>query len=234
MTDALRPTRGKRVVAVIGGTGDQGFGLAVRLAMAGENVIIGSRQRPKAEDAARRVAAALGRDCCVGGMENAEAAKAANIIILTVPFAAQIGILRSIRDSFKPGDILVDVTVPLATAIEGKPTRTLGVWQGSAAEQAAELVPNGMKVVSAFNNVSAEQLQDLKSKVECDVIVCGDDAEAKRTVMGLVEELPGARPVDGGPLENARIVEQLTALLVSINIRYGVSSAGVRITGIPV
>ena len=128
----------------------------------------------------------------------------------------------------------MDVTVPLATAIEGKPTRTLGVWQGSAAEQAAELVPNGMKVVSAFNNVSAEQLQDLKSKVECDVIVCGDDAEAKRTVMGLVEELPGARPVDGGPLENARIVEQLTALLVSINIRYGVSSAGVRITGIPV
>ncbi|MEM3045927.1 MAG: NADPH-dependent F420 reductase, partial [Candidatus Bathyarchaeia archaeon] len=136
-------------------------------------------------------------------------------------------------DSFKPGDILVDVTVPLATAVEGKPTRTLGVWQGSAGEQARELVPSRVKVVSAFNNVSAEQLQDLKSRVDCDVIVCGDDEDAKRTVMGLVRELPGARPIDGGPLENARIVEQLTALLISINLNYGVTSAGVRITGIP-
>jgi len=232
LTDALKPGGSGRVVAVIGGTGDQGFGLALRLAKAGENVIIGSRQRLKAEEAVRRARETLGLEYYIRGMENAEATKAANIIILTVPFAAQIGILRSIRDSFKPGDILVDVTVSLATAIEGKPTRTLGVWQGSAAQQAEELVPDGVRVVSAFNNVSAEQLQDLKSQVDCDVIVCGDDVEAKRTVMELVRDLPGARAVDGGPLENARIVEQITALLVSINIEYGVSSAGVRITGI--
>jgi hypothetical protein len=129
--------------------------------------------------------------------------------------------------------VFVDVTVPLATAVGGKATRTLGVWGGSAAEQAAELVPKNVPVVSAFHSITAEVLRDLDKPVDCDVIVCGNSKDAKEIVMQLARKIPGARPLDGGPLENSRIVEEITALLIGFNLRYKVSGAGIRITGLP-
>lgn len=219
-------------IAIIGGTGDQGFGLALRWAKAGEHIIIGSRQKQKAEDAARRLREILGQPVSVEGMENATATATASITVLSVPFAAQIEILKSIEGGFKQGDILVDLTVPLATAVGGKATRTLGLWQGSAAQQAAELVPKGVSVISAFNNVSAEALQAVDRPVDCDVIVCGNDEKAKGVVMKLAGEIPNIRAVNGGSLENAHIVEELTALLIGINIRYKVPCSGLRLTGL--
>jgi hypothetical protein len=219
-------------IAIIGGTGNQGFGLALRWAKAGQRILIGSRDRAKAQAAAERVKTAVGSSH-VEGLENAEASAKTNLVVLTVPFAAQVGILKSLRESFKPGDMLVDVTVPLEIALGGRATRVLGVWAGSAAEQAVELVPKTVRVVSAFHNVSAVVLQDLKHAVDCDVIVCGDDPEAKQVVRSLIEYLPGAGYVDGGPIENSRTVEALTALLASINIRYKTQRAGIRVTGLP-
>ncbi len=223
----------QRIIAVIGGTGDQGFGLALRWAKSGERILIGSRQQQKAEDAARRALKLLDGHGAIEGHENPKAASMADIVVLTVPFAAQVDILKSIVGDLNQDDIFVDVTVPLATAFGGRATRTVGVWQGSAAEQAAELVPKGVEVVSAFHNVVAEALQDLTKPVDCDVIICGGSKKAKETVMELAKKIPGVRPVDGGPLETARIVEQITALLVGFNIRYKVTGTGIRITGLP-
>ncbi len=154
------------------------------------------------------------------------------MVIVTVPFGALGETLKTIRPSLRSGHVVVNVTVPLETAVGGKPTRTLGLWAGSAGELAAGLVPKGVMVVSAFNNVSAELLTDLTRRVECDVLVCANDDGAKKLTMELVNSIPGARAIDAGSLENSRTVEQLTALLVSLNIRYGVRSAGIRITGI--
>jgi len=151
---------------------------------------------------------------------------------VTVPFGALWETLKTIRPSLRSGQVVVNVTVPLETSIGGKPTRTLGLWAGSAGELAANLVPKGVFVVSAFNNVSAELLGDLNRRVECDVLVCANDDGAKKITMELVNSIPGARAIDAGSLENSRTVEQLTALLVALNIRYGVRSAGIRITGI--
>ncbi len=223
----------RRTIAIIGGTGQQGFGLVLRLITAGENVIIGSRSKPKAEEAVTKVKETLGKDVHVEGLENANAVAKATITILTVPLHAQIKTLQSLRKGFKEGDIIVDVTVPLERCIGGKSTRTVGLWRGSAAQQAAELVPSWVRVVSAFHTVSAQALQKLEEKVDSDVIVCSDDERAKGVVMDLAEEIPGVRAVDGGMLDNARIVEQLAALLICLNIRYGVQNAGVRITGVP-
>lgn len=219
-------------IAVIGGTGDLGFGLALRWAKAGKHIIIGSRKEEKAKRASEKIRAILGKNAKVEGRINYEAAAEADIVVLSVPFFAQIGILKSIRDALKPGKILVDVIVPLATAIDGPPTKTLGVWTGSAAKLTEQLVPKGVKVVAAFKNVPADAMQNLNEEVDCDVIVCSDDNEAKRKIMKLAELIPGIRAIDGGPLENAHVVEELTAFLININIRYGVKNAGIRITGI--
>ena len=182
-------------VAIIGGTGDLGFGLALRWASAGVSVVIGSREAAKAEAAAAKVLARLGelsakQQGCLGsvtGVENGQAAAQAAAVVLTVPFPAQMGILKSIRaalgsakDGILQGRILVDATVPLAATVGGKPTRLLGVWQGSAAEQARELVPPGVPVLAAFHNASAGALEDLSLPLDCDILVCGDDAEAKK------------------------------------------------------
>jgi NADPH-dependent F420 reductase len=218
---------------VIGGTGDQGFGLVLRLAKAGENVIIGSRQQQKGEDAAKKAREILGNNGTVSGMENAKAAAAADIIIMSVPFAAHIDMVKSVVDSIKPDDVFVDVVVPLSTAVGGGASTALGVWEGSAAQQAARLLPPHTKVASAFHNVVAESLQNLNRKIDSDVIVCGDSQEVRKIVMELAETIPGIRAIDGGRLENSRIVEQITALLIGINIRYKVTDAGIRITGLP-
>ncbi len=195
-------------------------------------MFIGSRSLDRAQAAAQTILKVAGPTSKVIGLLNEDAAARSDIVVVTVPFGALAETLKAVRPSLTPGKILVNVTVPLETAVGGKPTRALGIWPGSAAELAALLVPKGVAVVTAFNNVSAVPLTDLSRNVECDVLVCGDDRDAKRAVMDLVSAIPGARGIDAGPLENSRTVEQLTALLVSLNIRYGVHSAGLRVTGI--
>ncbi|HKX30211.1 MAG TPA: NADPH-dependent F420 reductase [Blastocatellia bacterium] len=221
----------KEHIAIIGGTGDQGKGLALRWARSGWPVIIGSRDVERAQAVAAEVRDAAGGQAAVEGWGNAEAAAGASLVILTVPFAAQIATLKSIGKNLLPGSVLIDVTVPLEPAVGGRPTRMLGVWSGSAAEQCAELAPDGVRVVSAFHNVGAAALADLRHEIECDVIVCGDDKGAKDRVRPLVEAIPGCRYVDGGALANSRTVEAMTALLIGINIRYK-THTGIRITGI--
>src|SRR5215472_15835449 len=188
-------------IAIIGGTGDLGFGLALRWARAGVEIVIGSRDEQRARDAAQRVKDTLNADpgrpqnIRVTGLENAAACAGANAVVLAVPFPAQAATLKSVRGSLKDA-ILVDTTVPLAATIGGKATRVLGVWQGSAAAQARELAPVGTRVLSAFHNVSAEVLQDLSASPDCDVLICGDDQGAKETLSRLIKRIPGLRPVD--------------------------------------
>ena len=222
-----------RTIAVIGGTGDQGLGLVLRWAKAGEKVVIGSRQQQKAEDAAKKARDMLGGNGAITGMENPKAAAAADIIVMSVPFAAHVDMIKSVRDSVQPDDVFIDVVVPLSTAVGGGASTALGVWEGSAAQQAVKLLPPKTKVASAFHNVVAEALQNLSKDVDSDVIVCGDSQETRKVGMDLATKIPGVRAIDGGRLENSRIVEQITALLIGINIRYKVTSAGIRITGLP-
>ncbi|WP_148689300.1 NADPH-dependent F420 reductase [Methanopyrus sp.] len=221
-------------LAFIGGTGHQGLGLALRLAAAGHQVIIGSREEERAVKAAEKAERILSEhgyeDVTVEGRENSDAAAEADVVFLTVPFFAVIDTVKTIRDSLDEDAIVVNVTVPLETAIGGNPTRLIRPWSGSAAETVQSLVDN--PVVSAFENVSAESLRDLEKKVECDVVVCSDHKDAKNVVMELAEEIPGVRAIDGGPLENARIVESITALLISINMRYGKENVGIRFTNL--
>jgi NADPH-dependent F420 reductase len=217
---------------VIGGTGDEGYGLALRWAKHGYEVMIGSRDAEKAKTAAIKIQTSSGKNLRVSGLVNTEAASKADVVVITVPFAALNDTLKSIKPSLRPGQIVVNVTVPLETAVGGSPTRTVQVWDGSAGELALRLLPKEIRLVSAFNNVSAEMLNDLSRDVDCDVLICGGDADAKRIVTDLARAIPGVRGLDAGPIENSRTIEQLTALLVSLNIRHGVKTAGLRITGV--
>jgi 8-hydroxy-5-deazaflavin:NADPH oxidoreductase len=222
---------GAHPIAVIGGTGPAGMGLALRWARAGETIIIGSREVPRAQHAAAAIRQMAGLEARVSGMENSAACAAADILVLTVPFEGQAALLKQLKPAMTEGSILIDATVPLAASVGGRVSRTLGVWQGSAAEQAAELVPQGVSVVAAFHNVSAELLLG-NAPLECDVIVCSDDPDAGQLTRELAARIPGVRAIDGGKLENARIVEQITALLIGMNIRHK-GHAGIRITGLP-
>ena len=213
------------IVAVVGGTGAEGSGLALRLARAGVPVRIGSRNLEKAQEAARRIGGN------VTGHTNADAVASAGIIVLTVPLAAQVETLKSIRGSIAPGAILIDATVPLEIAIGGRLSRILTLWDGSAAQQAARLVP-GVPVVAAFHALSAEALANLDHPLDCDALICGDSAEAKVTVAQLAAMIPGVRAIDVGPLDNARLLESAAALLISINLRHKVKESGMRITGL--
>lgn len=216
---------------MIGGTGAEGGGLALRFAKAGARVRIGSRNLAKAQEAARRVAESAGAGE-VTGHTNPEAAAGAPIVLLTVPLAAQVEILKSIRDSFQAGAILVDATVPLEIAIGGRLSRMLTLWDGSAAQQAARLAPEGVRVVAGFHALSAEALSHLDRPVDCDTLLCGENPEAKAAVSELAGLIPGVRAVDAGPLDNARLVESAAALLISLNLRHKVRSSGMRITGL--
>ena len=217
-------------IPIIGGTGALGAGLATRWASAGLPVVIGSRSEDRAEEAAGNVRASSGGS--VEGLVNEEAAKRGPIVFLTVPFRAQAENLNNLRQALEPGKILVDCTVPIAAAVGGKATRSLGVWQGSAAQQAQEMVPEGVSVVAALHTVSAPVLGDADARLDEDVLVCGDRKEDKARVAGLIERIEGLRAVNAGTLEMARIVEQLTPLLISINARYK-THAGIRVTGLP-
>jgi 8-hydroxy-5-deazaflavin:NADPH oxidoreductase len=225
-----------RTVAVIGGTGALGFGLSVRWAVAGVPVVIGSRDEGRATEAAAKVrerAAEFGaKEVDVQGLVNDEAAKRARTVVLSVPFRVQSENLNNLRNALEPGTVLVDATVPLAAAIGGRATRTLGVWQGSAAQQAEEMVPRGVIVVSAFHTVSASALSDPAAELDEDVLIAGDDRKAKDQLAELVRRIPGLRPVDCGDLELARIIEQLTALLISVNKRHRIKHSGIRVTGL--
>ena len=219
-------------IAILGGTGDQGLGLALRFAKAGREVVIGSRKADRAVEAAEEVAKTV-PGAKVSGFENGEACQKARIVILSVPFEHTAGTVKAIKEQLSEGQILVSMGVPLATAIGDGAVRTIGVWQGSCAEMVASLAPPGVEVVSAFQNVSAHRLQHLDEPVECDVIVSGKKAP-REAVMELCPLIAGLRAVNGGPLANARYVEEWTALLIGLNIRYKVSEGlGVRITGIP-
>lgn len=220
-----------RAIAIIGGTGPQGMGLALRWARAGETVVIGSRDAARAQQAAQTIQKRAGSQAHVSGLENSAAVEAAGLLVLTVPFEGAATLLKQLKPSLRPGSTLIDATVPLAASVGGRPSRTLGVWQGSAAQQTAELVPKGVSVVAAFQNVSAEVLNG-DDHVECDVIVCSDDPNATQAAIELAAKIPQIRAIDGGKLENARIVEQITALLIGLNIRHK-GHGGLRITGLP-
>lgn len=217
-------------VCIVGGTGALGFGLAVRLGRADVQVVIGSRDATRAAEAAKRARERLAGGA-VTGLQNAEAVREAETVILSVPFRSQSETLTNLKGSLTADQLVIDATVPLAAAVSGKATRTLGVWQGSAAQQAQEMVPDGVRVVSAFHTVSAALLTDLEHELDEDVLVCGDRREDKARVAELVNRIEGLRAVDCGPLEMARIIEQLTPLLISINVRNKVR-AGIRITGL--
>lgn len=219
-------------IAILGGTGPAGRGLALRWAHAGVPVIIGSRDQKRAQKIAADISSRIGSGAHVEGMENAAACKATNLIVLTVPFEGHATLLKELSPHFQAGSILIDATVPLAASVGGRASRTLGLWQGSAAQESAELVPEGVSVVAAFQNISADALNG-DADVECDVIVCSDDKRALQLTSELAEKIPGVRAVNGGRLENARVLEQITALLVGINIRHKVHGAGIRITGLP-
>ena len=193
---------------------------------------MGSRTVERAQAAAKNIQKAVGTHSKVYGFTNQDAVSRADIVVVAVPFNALPETLKSLKSSFRSGQVVVSVTVPLETAVGGSPTRTLGIWEGSAGELASRLLPKGTRVVSAFNNVSAELLNDLSREVDCDVLVCGDDEGSKKVAIELAMAIPGVRGFDAGPLENSRTIEQLTALLVSLNIRHGVKNAGLRVTGL--
>jgi len=217
-------------VPIIGGTGALGSGLAKRWARAGAKVVIGSRDAGRAEEAAAKIAEETGGD--VTGTANDEAARSAEVVFLTVPFRNQSEYLTNLKQVLQPGQIFVDCSVPLAAAISGKATRTIGVWQGSAAQQAQEMVPEGVTVVSALHTVSAPGLSDLSVTLGEDVPICGDKKADKAKVAALISLIDGLNPVNAGSLETSRIVEQLTPLLISINIRYK-THAGIQFTNLP-
>jgi NADPH-dependent F420 reductase len=192
--------------------------------------VIGSRDASRAAEAAAGIAAETGGE--VVGVTNEEAAAQGDVVFLCVPFASHAETIVSLGEALGDGQILVDCTVPLATSTGGKPTRVVGVWQGSAAEQAQELAPEGVTVVSALHTISAAGLSDPDWVADEDVPICGDRKKDKARVADLISRIDGLRPVNAGQLEMSRIVEQLTPLLISINIRYKTHS-GIRFTGLP-
>jgi NADPH-dependent F420 reductase len=218
-------------VCIVGATGALGFGLALRLGQAGVPIVIGSRDAGRAAEAAARAAEQV-PDGSFEGAGNEDAAARAEIVVLSVPFRSQSETLTNLKGTLREGQLLVDATVPLAAAVSGKATRILGVWQGSAAQQALEMAPAGVRVVSALHTVSAASLSDLTHRLDEDVLVCGDKRDDKRVVAQLLERIPGLRCIDCGRLEMARITEQLTPLLISVNGRYK-THAGIKLTGLP-
>jgi 8-hydroxy-5-deazaflavin:NADPH oxidoreductase len=221
-----------RKIAILGGTGAEGSGLAFRMAKAREHVLIGSREEARAKETARLLRERIGGAAQIEGLDNPSAAAACDVAILTVPFSGIVALLKQLKSVWKPGTIVIDTTVPLAATIGGAATRLLGVWQGSAAEQTRELLPDSVGLAAALQNLGAELLAR-DAPVDCDVLVCSDDEKAKHVAFELVSLIPGARPLNGGKLENARIVESLTALLIGLNMRYKVHGAGIRFTGLP-
>ncbi len=216
---------------MIGGTGTEGFGLVLRVAAAGHHVTIGSRSQEKGSTAAERARDIVGTGARIDGATNEEAAAAADLVAVTVPFGGQADIYRAIKAAVRPGTIVLDATSPLATAVGGRAWQVVRPWHGSAAEQAEAILAGDVRVVAGFHTIAGEALQALEHPLDSDVLVCGDDGEAKEIVGSLVEGIPDLRWVDVGALSMARIAETLTALLVSINRTYRMRDSGFRIVG---
>lgn len=215
-------------IAILGGTGEQGPGLALRWAKAGEEVLIGSRQKEKGEKVAAELNQELGKEL-LRGTDNATAATAAEVVVLTVPYSAHVSTLESVKEQLQ-GKIFVDVSVPLDPE---NARRVIMPAAGSAAEEAQQVLGPAVKVVGALQNVSAHVLRDVHTTIDCDVLVCGDK-DARPIVMRLIEKLgAGIRAISAGPLEAARQIEPITALLIRLNILNKIYSAGIRITGLP-
>lgn len=215
-------------IAVLGGTGKEGSGLAARWAHAGYDVVIGSRQQEKADRVAAEVNELLGHEL-IRGMLNPDAATHADIAVLTVPYAAHKPTLESVREQLQ-GKIMVDVTVPM------QPPNVTEVFVppgGSAAQEAQALLGDGVRVVTAFQHISHTHLKDITHPIDSDVLVCGDDDQAKEEVIALIVAA-GMRGIDAGKLVNAVALESFTPVLISINKRYKVKSAGLKIAGIPI
>ncbi len=217
-------------IPIIGGTGALGYGLALRWARAGEAIVIGSREAGRAEQAAERIRTEV-EGAEVEGVDNAEAATRGPVVFLTVPFRAQSETLTNMKEALSEGQLVVDCTVPTAAAVSGKASRTLGVWQGSAAQQAQEMVPEGVTVISALHTVNAKRLAG-DDPLDEDVLICGDRKVEKARVARLIERIDGLRTVNAGALEMARIVETLAVMLISVNVRYK-AAAGIAITYLP-
>ena len=216
----------RATLAVLGGTGSEGSALALRWANAGYPVVIGSRNPDKAAQVCARINSQLGREA-VSHDDYRGAAAAASTVVLSVPYAAQRSTVEEVRDVL-PGKILIDTTVPL---VPPKVARVQLPEGGSAVAAIQKLLGESVKVVAAFQNVSAHLLQDLGHVVECDVLVCGDDLRARETVIKLAADI-GLRALHAGPIVNSAAAEALTSILISINSRYKVSGAGIRITGL--
>lgn len=215
-------------VAVLGGTGNEGRGLGLRWAMAGHEVLIGSRVAERGEEAAAEMNEQLPADAPrIAGGDNEAVAREAEVIVLSVPYKAQQPTLEAVREAVA-GKVVISVVVPL------QPPKVSHVWRpeaGSAAQEAQAFLGEATRVVAAFQNISAELLPDPNAHVDCDVLICGDRKEDKAVAIEL-SEAAGLRGIDAGPLQNASVVEGLTALLIGINIRNKVKHSGIRITGI--
>jgi NADPH-dependent F420 reductase len=216
---------------VLGASGALGFGLALRLAKAGVPVVIGSRDAQRARETVNRAAEAVPAGQ-FSGFENAAAVGNASVVILCVPFRNQSETLNNLKQALQRGQLLIDTTVPLAAAVSGRATRMLGVWQGSAAQQASEMTPDGVRVVAALHTVSAATLSNPQTRLNEDVLICGDSRADKREAAMLLQRIDGLRCVDCGRLEMARVTESLTAMLISVNARYK-AHAGIHLTGLP-
>lgn len=218
-------------VAIVGGTGDLGFALACRWAKAGLHVVIGSREQSKAEEAVGRLHERV-EGASAEGMDNAGAAAACDVVVVAIPFSGLIAIYKSIADHLRPDAVVIDATVPVEASVGGKATHVFGVWEGSAAQLGLAFLPKGTTMCAAFHTLSASALIDLDVPVLGDVPVCGRKA-GKSVVRELIEAIPDLRFVDAGPIENARIVEPITALLIGMNHRYGTDRTGISFTGLP-
>ncbi|MBI5458391.1 NADPH-dependent F420 reductase [Methanobacterium sp.] len=217
-------------IAIIGGTGGQGLGIAIRFVQAGEDVIIGSRTLEKAQVAVDKVKDLLGDVENLKAAENADAAAEAELLVLTVPLAAQKSTLLSIKEGAQ-GKTLLDATGPLESAIGGSPITYLDLWDGAAAERSAKILKDA-NVICAFNNISSAALMNFTEPIDCDCLISGDDVDSKVVATELIEKIPGVNVIDCGPLERAKIIEKITPLLIGLNIRNKTQFGGIRITGL--
>jgi NADPH-dependent F420 reductase len=218
-------------IAIVGGTGAEGIGLARRFARGGHGVVIGSRSSERAIACAEAVREHVGGEARVSGTTNDDAVQRVDLSFVTVPFEGLIRVYKSIREHLRPGAVIVDTTSPLASAIGGEPWHVVHPWAGSAVEEAARLLPPTIRLVAGFHTLAAGMLQDLDADIEADVLLSGNDDGAKAMVGTLVEEIPNLRWADAGDLSTARITETLTALMISINRTYHMHDAGLRLEG---
>lgn len=215
-------------VSILGGTGNLGFGLALRLGVAGYTVCLGSRDADRAQRAAELAHERVGGGKFIGCRNGEAVARADRLVVAAVPFASHVAILRSVADQWRPGQVLLDTTVPLATAVGGRPTHLIDPWHGSAAQQARSAIDDQVALASGLHTISAAALRNLARPLDQDTLICGEP-EAKQVAAAALERIAGLRVVDAGSLEMSRLLEGLTPVLIGINIRHK-THAGIQVT----